>query len=167
VPNAGLWDQRAVLEWIQKYIHLVGGDKEQVTTMGISAGAGSILHHLVMEGGKLDPLFKRAILQSPGYMNLQDRKGGMETTFKAFEEYAGCKDKGLECLRAADSPTLKAAADKANGLAPQGSFSFGPSPDGKLIANTPAIEFSGGMSAKRRHSDGVLISYIQVITGKD
>lgn len=26
VPNAGFWDQRAVLEWIQKYITLVGGE---------------------------------------------------------------------------------------------------------------------------------------------
>lgn len=26
VPNAGFWDQRAVLEWIQKYISLVGGE---------------------------------------------------------------------------------------------------------------------------------------------
>jgi carboxylesterase type B len=141
-----LWDQRAVLEWIQKYIHLVGGDKGQVTTMGISAGAGSIVHHMVLEGGKLDPLFHRAIIQSPGYMNLQDRNGGMEQNFKSFEEFAGCKDKGLECLRAADGPTLKAAAEKANGLAPQGSFSFGPSPDGKLIVNTPGIEFTAGMS---------------------
>jgi carboxylesterase type B len=31
VPNAGLWDQRAVLEWIQKHISQFGGDKNDVS----------------------------------------------------------------------------------------------------------------------------------------
>jgi carboxylesterase type B len=33
-PNVGLWDQRAVMEWIQKYIHLVNGDADDVTAWG-------------------------------------------------------------------------------------------------------------------------------------
>jgi hypothetical protein len=32
--NVGLWDQRAVLEWIQKYIHFVNGDADDVTAWG-------------------------------------------------------------------------------------------------------------------------------------
>lgn len=31
-----------------------------------SAGGGSILHHLVAQGGDLDPLFHKAVVQSPG-----------------------------------------------------------------------------------------------------
>jgi carboxylesterase type B len=34
-PNIGLWDQRAVLEWIQKYIGILNGDPEQVTVWGL------------------------------------------------------------------------------------------------------------------------------------
>ena len=112
--------------------------------MGISAGAGSILHHLILEGGRLDPLFSKAILQSPGYMNLQDRAGQMENNYKKFEDFAGCKDKGLDCLRAASESTLKTAADKANALARSGTFTFGPGPDGKFIVNTPTLEFGAG-----------------------
>ena len=42
-------------------IHLLGGDPTQVTAMGESAGAGSIMHHLVAEGGTLEPLFKSSV----------------------------------------------------------------------------------------------------------
>jgi carboxylesterase type B len=143
-PNAGLWDQHAVLEWIQQYISKVGGDPKTVTAMGISAGAGSILHHLIFEGGKRDPLFTRAIIQSPGYQNWQDRAGQLEQDFKRFENIAGCKGKGLPCLRALSESDLKVASDKANsGLRP-GTFAFGPAPDGKLIMNTPTLELAAG-----------------------
>lgn len=48
VPNAGLHDQRFALEWVQKNIHLFGGDSEQVTVIGESAGGGSILHQITV-----------------------------------------------------------------------------------------------------------------------
>lgn len=48
VANAGLLDQRFALEWIQKNIHLFGGDPYQVTVMGESAGGGSILHQITV-----------------------------------------------------------------------------------------------------------------------
>ena len=32
--NAGLYDQRLALNWVQKYIHLFDGDRERVTVMG-------------------------------------------------------------------------------------------------------------------------------------
>lgn len=36
--NVGLLDQRATLQWIRDYIHLVGGDNATVTAWGLSSG---------------------------------------------------------------------------------------------------------------------------------
>ena len=38
-PNIGLYDQRLLLEWVQKHIGQVGGDASQVSAKGVSAGA--------------------------------------------------------------------------------------------------------------------------------
>jgi carboxylesterase type B len=37
--NLGLYDQKAALQWIQKYIGAFGGDKSKVTVYGQSSGA--------------------------------------------------------------------------------------------------------------------------------
>jgi carboxylesterase type B len=37
--NIGLMDQRLAMQWVQKYIHLFGGDPTRVTLMGNTASA--------------------------------------------------------------------------------------------------------------------------------
>ncbi|PVH91007.1 carboxylesterase family protein-like protein [Periconia macrospinosa] len=69
IPNLGLRDQRFALEWIQKYVHLFGGDKDRVTLFGESSGGGSIMHQMTAYGGTKGPVpLRRAIPQSPGWI---------------------------------------------------------------------------------------------------
>ncbi|KAK2839201.1 hypothetical protein FQN49_006372, partial [Arthroderma sp. PD_2] len=84
LPNAGLHDQRAALEWIRDYIHLLGGDRNNVSAWGESAGGGSILSHLIANEGRTHPLFHRAAVLSPGLSFPVDRKGMVEQQFQNY-----------------------------------------------------------------------------------
>jgi carboxylesterase type B len=42
ILNLGFQDQRFMLQWLQDNIHIFGGDKSNVTLMGLSAGAISV-----------------------------------------------------------------------------------------------------------------------------
>ncbi|KAI1766957.1 alpha/beta-hydrolase [Hypoxylon sp. FL1150] len=144
VPNAGLHDQRAAFQWVKDHISLLGGDPTHVTAMGQSAGGGSIMYHLVGEGGKLNPLFSRAILLSPAFEYMWDRAGSVQETFETFASLAGCTRKGVSCLRGADASTLANANTALMKQQYPGTFAVGPTPDGSFIRQLPVLELSSG-----------------------
>lgn len=65
--NNGLRDQRKVLEWVQKHIVEFGGDPDHVVIGGGSAGAASIVMHMMADGGVDHGLFHGAIISSASY----------------------------------------------------------------------------------------------------
>ncbi|KAI0395981.1 alpha/beta-hydrolase [Xylariaceae sp. FL0594] len=69
--NLGLKDQQFFFEWARANLPSIGGDPDNVTLMGVSAGAHSIGHHLISyaPANKLipgPPPFQKAILESGG-----------------------------------------------------------------------------------------------------
>jgi len=53
--NIWMLDQILAISWVQKYIHLFGGDPTRVTLGGQSAGAGSVMHHILADDGQTRP----------------------------------------------------------------------------------------------------------------
>ncbi|KAF2668736.1 alpha/beta-hydrolase [Microthyrium microscopicum] len=143
-PNAGFYDQIAVFEWVQKYSSLFGGDKTDVSAWGESAGGGSVFHHMIFEGGKRDPLFNKAIVQSPAISPQWDSRGQFTEDYKTIEQDVGCAGQGLACLRNVPTDNITLAGNAVQASAPGGVFRLGPAPDGKLIRQLAQLEYASG-----------------------
>lgn len=82
VLNAGLLDQRAALDWVQRNIRPFGGDPSKVTIWGGSAGGGSVTYQLMAGGAYDEPPFSGAIAEYPWYVisnDLYDRELTLRT----------------------------------------------------------------------------------------
>jgi carboxylesterase type B len=138
--NAGLYDQRLALEWVQRYIHLFGGNPNRVTVIGESSGAGSIEHHIIAYGGSRKPLFQQAILQSPGFKprpDLAEQERTFQKTLSYASLVAGKSITTAQQLRELSFLELYYTNYMLVGSSTYGDFSFGPVVDGLLVPDLP------------------------------
>lgn len=148
-PNAGLYDQQLALRWVQRYIHLFGGDPALVTIFGHSAGAGSVMLHDTAYGGTLGTsLFKNSITSSTylpfqyGYKDWQPSQ-----FYYSFAQAVGCNVGSgpiFDCLVEADEQTLIEANVNVSQSGNWGSFAFLPVTDGKMVLDRPSVMLAEG-----------------------
>lgn len=85
-PNLGLRDQFAALEWVAREIEAFGGDPDNITVAGQSAGGLSVLALLAHPRGRA--LMRRAVVQSAPF-------GRMLRPLAAAEEIGGAMQRAL------------------------------------------------------------------------
>ena len=109
--NFGLSDQRMALFWVQQNIEFFGGNKDQVTLGGESAGAISTLSHIASPYSA--GLFRSAIVESGTYVIPFNNAQVQNYYFKRFMEYAGCTGKDYaDCLHGLPLKRIMEAQEK-------------------------------------------------------
>lgn len=151
ILNLGLRDQILLLEWVQKNIESFGGNVEDVTVVGLSAGAHSVGHH-IMNINQDRELFHKAIIESGGPTSRVVHSPGStlhEAQYRRLLEKTGCQDEAedsqIQCLRQVPSAKIVAAQaavfDEYN---PSIRWAWQPSIDGDLISRRPIEAWKSG-----------------------
>ena len=129
--NQGLLDQRQVLLWVRDNIAAFGGDAENVTIFGESAGSSDVCYHVASPQSR--GLFQRAISESGGCA--ASPRGTPDSTLaataepmQAFAKAMGCDDDtALACLRGKSVDEIMGQAmqpDPSSGFFDEASWSF-------------------------------------------
>ncbi|XP_037580273.1 cholinesterase 2-like [Dermacentor silvarum] len=150
--NVGLMDQNMALKWVQRNIAHFGGDPEQVTLFGESAGSMSVHAQIMSPLSK--GLFKRAVLMSGTMYSLDTWDTVPESMVKADKvaNVIGCSNGGtiellskaeeiVDCMRNKSADEIVKASQKiaAPKFAP-----FAPTYHDEFLPRNPLLALKRG-----------------------
>lgn len=96
--NYGIMDQQLALKWVRRNIEAFGGDPDNVTIFGESAGGLSTFSNLVSP--RAAGLFDHAIVESGAYSLTLPSLAIAEAQGEAYATAEGCTSQTAACLRA-------------------------------------------------------------------
>jgi para-nitrobenzyl esterase len=155
--NYTFMDQIAALKWVRRNIAAFGGDPNNVTLFGESAGGGSVLTMLTSPLSK--GLFQKAIVESGGgrsglfparYLDHSSPSGtpSAESVGLAFAKKAGIAGEGPEALAALRKLPADAVVDGLNMATMRTPTYAGPMIDGKVVVEAPDAAYAAGRGMK-------------------
>uniref|UniRef100_A0A3B5BAH7 Carboxylic ester hydrolase n=1 Tax=Stegastes partitus TaxID=144197 RepID=A0A3B5BAH7_9TELE len=157
--NYGLWDQQAAIAWVHRNIRSFGGDPDNITIFGESAGGASVSFQTLTPHNK--GLFKRAISQSgvalcPWGINKNPRRFAEEIALKVK---CPTDENMVACLKMTDPAqlTLAGSLDVSNPivtnllLSPVVDGDFLPDEPYNLFHNAADIDYIAGVNDMDGH----------------
>ncbi|KAJ8957066.1 hypothetical protein NQ318_007279 [Aromia moschata] len=121
--NMGLKDQQFGLKWVQQNIHLFGGDPNQVTIMGQSAGGASVTYQILSPSSA--GLFRAAISESASALcdwayqrNARDVAYGIAAEIDSSFTSDRSSEDLLQFLQSVDASAIDNNSDTYKAFAP-------------------------------------------------
>ncbi|KAK7896591.1 hypothetical protein WMY93_021916 [Mugilogobius chulae] len=160
--NYGMWDQQAAIAWVHRNIRSFGGDPNNITLFGESAGGASVNYQILTPHNK--GLIRRAISQSGVSLCPWAFKNNMNPRDVAVQKVGCPTDHTMaDCLKAIDAETLTMAAPRVKQgspdhpgvmnllLTPVVDGDFLPDHPSKLFHNAAEVDYLLGVNNMDGH----------------